>query len=351
MAMQGSIAPALTAKSELLSAQEAVEIARLHFGIAAEAHRLPGEKDSNFSLSVSDGRELLLKVVNPGEDPAVTNMHTLALAYVASRDPGMPVQRIVPDLEGRLEFQLEYGPDDVRTVRMVTFTQGALQRKTTQSPQQRRNAGAMLARLQDGLLGFKHPAEAHFSTWDMKNALHLKPMLAELTNADDRAELIGWLDRFGEEVLPHLPSMRSQVVHNDLNSDNIIVDPDDTDRIVGIIDFGDMVKTPVLFDVAVGAAYQLTDADDPMAAACDFIAGFNERRPLLANEIEHLHTSIIARTVMRIAITEWRAVRFPENRTYILRNTPKSWQQFHRLVDIPHAAANDLFARALSSKE
>lgn len=347
-AQPNSVNPALAAKSNLISSDEAADIAQQHYGLTVSAHRLSGEKDSNFRVSTVTGEEYLLKIVNPGEDPAVTNMHTMALRHVEKCDPGMPVQRVVPDRQGRFDFDIDYGPDDRRTVRLVTFTKGELQRKTKQTPQQRRNIGTMLARLQEALEDFRHPAEDHFSTWDLKNTLSLKPMIEEIKDVSKAAELLSWVDRFSSEVVPRIPGLRAQVVHNDLNSDNVVVDPQNTDRVVGIIDFGDMVHTPVIFDAAVAAAYQLTEADDPMAAACDFLAGFHSRRALLAEEVDLLFTTIVARTVMRIAITEWRAVRFPENRTYILRNTPQAWLQFHRLAALPHSQATDMLARALS---
>ncbi len=343
-----SMKPDMAVRHELLTPDEAVEIARRFYGLPASAHRLSGEKDSNFRLDAAGGAQYLLKAVNPGEDAAVINMHTCALRHVALRDPEMPVQRIVPTLQGEPEFRLDRGRADQRTVRLVTYVRGALQRKSRQTPAQRRNAGVMLGRLQDALADFRHPAEDHFSMWDMKNAPSLKAMLADLEAGEKRAELAAWLDRFADEVLSDLGDLRSQVVHNDLNSDNIVVDPDNTDEIVGVIDFGDMVRTPVLFDVAVAAAYQATDADDPLQAAIDFIRGFHSRRPLLGQEIGLLFTAIVARMVMRIAITEWRAVRFPENRAYILRNTPQAWLQFHRLAAVPPADATDAIARALS---
>ncbi|MBM2715120.1 phosphotransferase [Mesorhizobium caraganae] len=348
MLLPKSVTPSLAARSTLLSDGEAVEIAHTHYGLSATARRLSGEKDSNFRITAEDGNQYLLKIVNPSEDSAVTNMHTKALQHVEKRDPEMPVQRVVLDLQGRPEFELDYGPDDRRTVRLVTFTKGELQRKTTQTPQQRRNIGAMLARLQEALVDFRHPAENHFSTWDLKNTLSLKPMIAEIKDESHSLELLNWLDRFADEVIEKIPSLRAQVVHNDLNSDNIVVDPRMTEKVVGIIDFGDMVHTPVVFDVAVAAAYQLTEAPDPLGAACEFLSGFHGRRALLAAEIELLFTTIMARMVMRIAITEWRAVRFPENREYILRNTPQAWRQFHRLAEISRARVTDEIARALA---
>ena len=37
----------------------------------------------------------------------------------------------------------------------------------------------------------------------------------------------------------------------------------------------------------------------------------------------------------RIVISEWRAERFPDNRGYVLRNTPRAWEHLHRLLSIP----------------
>jgi hypothetical protein len=38
--------------------------------------------------------------------------------------------------------------------------------------------------------------------------------------------------------------------------------------------------------------------------------------------------------VARIIISEWRAERFPENRAYVLRNTPRARAHLHRLLSI-----------------
>ena len=37
----------------------------------------------------------------------------------------------------------------------------------------------------------------------------------------------------------------------------------------------------------------------------------------------------------RILISEWRAERFPDNRAYVLRNTPRAWEQLNRWLGIP----------------
>lgn len=325
------ISSSLQSAGEPISTAEAEEISLVHYGLSGTATKLSGEKDSNFRLCVKDGREFLLKVVNPGEEPGVTDLHTAALLHVAAADPSLPVQRIVPSLDGRPDLRLVFPGDGERAVRMVTFTKGVLQRETIATVEQLRNVGRTLARLQLALKDFVHPSADHELTWDLKQASSLRRLLPAIDKSDRRARLENRLSRFENDILPTLLQLRSQVVHNDLNSDNVLVDSTNSAEVVGVLDFGDMVRTAVVADVAVGAAYQLSDGAAPLQSALDFVAGFNSVRPLEDVELDLFYDLVVTRMVTRLAITEWRASLFPENREYILRNTPRAWTQFDRL--------------------
>ncbi|MNV89109.1 hypothetical protein D3C71_1833770 [compost metagenome] len=113
--------------------------------------------------------------------------------------------------------------------------------------------------------------------------------------------------------------------------ENILVSEDDPDEISGIIDFGDMVHAPILFDVAVGAAYQMGDAEEPVEAMCDFLKGYSTEKTLSDKEIVLLYPAVVTRMLMRLAIPEWRARLFPEHRALYTRNSPTVWAQFARL--------------------
>jgi len=103
--------------------------------------------------------------------------------------------------------------------------------------------------------------------------------------------------------------------------------------VAGVIDFGDVTVTALVNDVAIAAAYQLS-GDDLIGPALDLISGYHATTPLTADELNLLPELIGARILARIVISEWRATRFPENRTYILRNTPRAWEHLDRLQGI-----------------
>jgi Ser/Thr protein kinase RdoA (MazF antagonist) len=113
--------------------------------------------------------------------------------------------------------------------------------------------------------------------------------------------------------------LRRQVIYNDLNFHNVLVDPQDPDRIAGIIDFGDIIAAPLINDLAVAASYQL-GGEAGRAQAAEFIAAYHRALPLRDEEIRLLPLLIEARLAMTLLITGYRARLHPQNAAYILRN-------------------------------
>ena len=56
------------------------------------------------------------------------------------------------------------------------------------------------------------------------------------------------------------------MIHGDANDYNILVDAAGA-RVTSILDFGDMVHTATVCDLAIALAYVMLDKQDPIAAA------------------------------------------------------------------------------------
>ncbi|GHD05431.1 aminotransferase [Tianweitania populi] len=319
--------------------EQAEQIARELYSLRGKAEWLWGEKDSNYRLTLPDGTAMLLKILNPAEDPAVTNMHSLALLHVEAEDPSIPLQRIIRTRDGRPDARIVADDGGSRGVRMVSFVPGVAQRTAPHSPLQRRRVGALLGRMQKALKSFHHPTAAHRITWDMTHAHDLRALVPAFPDAEQRARLEQAFDRFDAEIVPVIASLPAQSIHNDFNMENILVDADHPDEIAGIIDFGDMVHAPVLFDVAVGAAYQIGVADDPVEAMCDFLRGYRTVSRLSEDEIGLLHTAVVMRLVMRLVIPQSRAQLFPDQAERLTIRSRDVWAQLARLDAIPRDEA------------
>jgi hydroxylysine kinase len=329
-----------------ISLGQAEALALQHYGLRAKARRLIGERDQNFGLLADDGAQLLLKLIHPAEDPAVTDFQTSLLLHMARTAPDLPVQRVVPTRDGAADRRVTLDDGTVRGMRMVSFMPGALQKSVPSSDRQRRNLGVALAGIQIALVDFAHDADRTDIAWDIAHTPRIRTMLPAVADAARRAMLEDAIGVFERTIAPVAARLRAQVVHNDLSGDNVVVDPDDHDRIAGVIDFGDATRTASINDVAIAATYNLLPGAEPLGGAVALIAGFHATKPLLADEIALLPELILARMVVRIGISEWRALRFPENRAYILRNVPTAWAQLAYLTEATRERARSLFLRS-----
>ncbi|WP_324752814.1 phosphotransferase [Roseovarius sp. Pro17] len=326
------------------------DLARDIYGVTGDIRPLSAEKDANFHIRLGNGEEALLKVTNAVEDRGVTHMQTAALMHLAATDPTLPVQRVCQTLTGT-SSAIVTGPNgDAHVVRLMSYLDGTILSNATPGPRLYAALGGLLARLTLGLRGFFHPSAGHVLQWDIKQAHRLRPMLDAIEDDDLRRRLTATIDRFDADIAPRLPHLRAQVVHNDFNPHNLLVDGAQATRATGIIDFGDMVHTPVACDLAVACSYQISEGDTPLERIVQLIQGYSAALPLEDQELELLPDLMRLRHATTLTIGAWRARRYPENAAYILRNTAASLRGMDALDRIGTDAAIETLHRATQTE-
>lgn len=310
-----------------------------HFGLSGTLSPLTSERDVNYRLETATGT-FVLKLANPAERADVTDFQTKALVHL--EPAGLPVPRVIRSLTGATEVGIPKG-----VLRLLTYLDGDLMAHATPSAGLRRSMGTMAARLTRGLQGFVHPAADHVLQWDIKQAAGLVPLLPDLDpDLRDLAETV--LIRFAEKVAPALPDLRWQVGHNDLNPHNILVSPDHS-HVTGILDFGDMVRTPLVCDLAVAASYQV-DPAQPVPSLIDFVSAYHATLPLSEPEAALIIDLIKTRWLTTLCITTHRAARHPENAAYILRNAPLARDGLLSFSVLDQARATETLLESLRPK-
>lgn len=300
-----------SAPPQLTDAQAAA-LARDIFGVQGRMTQLTSERDLNIHIATPQ-QGYVLKLANPAEPPEVTAFQTAALLHLERS--ALPVPRVIRTLSGATEARTPHG-----ILRLLTYLEGMPLHKAAPSAALRRSMAAMNARITLGLQGFAHPAADHVLQWDIKQASALRPMLPTIADASLRAVASRTLDLFDADIAPRLSSLRWQVVHADMNPHNVLVTAS-ADQIAGVLDFGDMVRTPLVCDLAVTASYQI-DAGDALASLTDFVAAYHAVLPLRQDEIALIPALVATRMLTTLAITSTRAARYPDNAAYILRNFP-----------------------------
>lgn len=315
-------------------------LARQLYGIECSVQSLAGERDQN-CLVESDGHRYVLKISNPSELPSAVDFQIAALDHIARVSPEQPVPRVVRTLQGDSHGTIALPGGQPTRVRMLTYLDGIQIRETGRTAAQRRAMGSALAGLNRALHGFTHPGANNDLLWNVAQAHRLAAKLDGILDAQRRALAEEFMKRFTGRVLPRLAPLRSQVIHNDFHLYNVLVAPDDHTRIVGIIDFGDMLHAPLVGEVATAAAFHMAGSDDPFEGPAQFVAAYHAALPLTEAEQEIVCDLMATRHLITVLISEWRAARYPENRAYIMRHNPAAWDALSHMADVSNDTARD----------
>jgi 4-aminobutyrate aminotransferase-like enzyme/Ser/Thr protein kinase RdoA (MazF antagonist) len=301
------------------------DIAKERFGLTGKLVPLASERDQNFHIRTETGDQFVIKIANSAEDPAVIDMQLKALEHIAIVDPELPVPEVLLSRNGLAIEQIQAENGTKHCVRILTYLPGIPPMDDPVDHALLRPMGACLARLVLALRGFFHPAANYVLLWDLKHTSKLRQYLPHISDPNHHELATYFLDRFDRNVLPLIPELRAQIVHNDLVPDNILVAENDPGRIVGIIDFGDMTHTLLINDLATTIAPMLCGHADPVGAAAEIIAGYHEMIPLEAAELNILYDLIAARMTMLNVIASWRVTIHPYNREYITGSVEQMW--------------------------
>ncbi len=350
--LSGDAAGAIAAPPPAFDGERAVEIARERYGLDVTATPLVSERDQNFRLRAADGSQYVLKIANASEDVIVSRFQIDALQHIATQgEAGVSVPAILPTLDGESHFLLA---DDGRqhVTRVVSYLAGTPLADVPLTASLARSLGACLASLDRALGSFSHAGEEQPLLWDLKRAPELRGILKHVADREIRALLTDTLTGFERHALPAFAELRWQVIHNDANPGNVLVAADDDERVAGVIDFGDMLRSPLIVELGVAGAYLRVADGNPLALIVELLAGYHAVTPLTRAEVDVLHDLIKTRLATTVAILAWRASMRDADDDY-LRDAEASEATalpfLSRLAEIPRENARQIYSQVCAS--
>jgi len=336
---------ALKTSPPCFSAADAERIARELYGIEAQATVLFGERDQNFHLRPAQGPGAVLKLYNALEDPAIVDFQIGALGHLALQDPGLPVPRLLSTRAGERSTRVE-GPDGARHILCaITFLPGRLLEEVRPEAALLRDFGRTVARLDRALRGFFHPAAGQRIAWDIRRAGELRPHASLIGDPAVATAVARVLERTSGH-LSAFAGLRGQVIHNDCNPGNVLVDAQGAPSVAGIIDFGDMIHGPLIFDLALAAADVAGEGMGPIESAQEVIAGYSGVLPLQDDEIAALYDAMAARFAVTLAILAWRQRHDRDGAGKLERYERSGLPAFEALLSVGPEAAEGVFRKA-----
>jgi 4-aminobutyrate aminotransferase-like enzyme/Ser/Thr protein kinase RdoA (MazF antagonist) len=320
-------------KAPSLTVEDARRLSTEFFGVEGTIRPLPSYIDQNFLVECGERDAWVLKVANGSEEEPILDLENRAMERLAQAEPGI-APRIRTSMSGR-EIEAIELRGSRHLIRLVSYLPGPLLADATGVARRTwESLGEALGRVDRALEGFSHPAMKRWLRWDLAHAEWVIGR-DELFKAARRRHLV---QRFGlqflgdvKRVLPNLPQT---VVYNDANNRNITVQDGATGtRVQGFFDFGDIVYTARVFEVAVACAYAILDQHDPLQVMGALVRGYHSVLPLTDGEFRAVFPSMCMRLVLSVTISAQDAKQEPEN-DYIRVSEDSAWQTLDRLSEV-----------------
>ena len=213
----------LDAAPPALSPDQAADVARTRFGLEATATAMVSERDQNFRLTDADGGSWVLKVSNAAEDRGVVEMEVAAVERIAMLDPALPVPVARASIDGSPIANADID-GTTHLVRLLPLLPGRNVLATELDAEAIARIGEVVARIGVALRGFFHSAAGRRIWWDQRHLPELARLAPPIEDSARRELLARVLARFDERVVPALPRLRGQVIHNDVTLDNLLLD-------------------------------------------------------------------------------------------------------------------------------
>ncbi|RME83176.1 MAG: aminotransferase class III-fold pyridoxal phosphate-dependent enzyme [Caldilineae bacterium] len=319
-----------------ISTDEAAALAARYYGLDAAAEALPGEMDANFRLTAADGNRYVLKILHGSREPALVELQQAALGHLAEHAGDLVLPRVIPARDGSSLPRLKLPEGEEHLVWLLSYVPGRLLAEVRpHTTALLESLGEFLGRLDLALSGFHHPAARRPLRWDLAQAGRLARDLDAIRDPHRRRLVASFMERYRTEVEPRLGKLRRSVIHNDANDYNVLVTGGGVEpaRVVSVIDFGDMVLTQTVCEVAIAAAYALLDKEDPLAAAAHVVAGYHRVYPLHEEEIELIFPLICTRLCVSVITSAQRKQELPDD-PYVTISEAGAWAALEKLAKI-----------------
>ena len=211
--------------------------------------------------------------------------------------------------------------------------------------------------------------------WDLSNLLSLQAFIQYIKDDSQRVLAQTIVARFTAQVLPVQAQLPTAVAQNDANDHNIVVDSSHQ-HVAALLDFGDMVCTARVNELAICVAYgeltallepahtlrreeggiqllgcslllncllsvlclaiALLEKDDIMPCASSIIATYTQARPLTAVEATLLHTLVASRLCQSVIMSAYSYSQDPGNE-YLLVTAKPGWKTLGKLMAMSEA--------------
>lgn len=324
-----------------------LELVRL-WGLRGLIKKLPGEQDLNYLVTTPEKVEYLLKISATSESKSNVDLQTTVLLKLAEEQQSFQFPIPQCSLKGHFIETVHLSMHEKRYVRLFTFVPGILLGDISyHSEGLSASLGRQIACLSQSLGKIVHPNSKRYLKWDLQQAQWIGDQLINIRNDEDRALVERFLRIYETDVRNKLIGMRQQIIHGDLNDYNLLATSDEAGdyQISGMIDFGDMLKSALVAELAIALAYVMMKKSNPLETAVQVVKAYHAVLPLERHELAILFDLICIRLCVSVVNSAIRKRETPDD-PYLTVSEQPAWELLRQLDSIDPAEARKLFFRA-----
>ncbi|AFD06329.1 aminotransferase class III-fold pyridoxal phosphate-dependent enzyme [Solitalea canadensis] len=308
--------------------QNIEQLVAQHYNLIVKAKTLNGYDEQNFLLTDESGGQFIGKISTDAHDYHFLEAQIKILDHLSQSGIANKFQQVIPNRTAQSLTAITLNGNQYY-LRILNFLHGNFWVEEQQhSNELQVDLGIFLGKMDSALAGFFHPSINRYYEWDIRNALDARKDLHYIKDHEKRRIADYFLLQFEMEVLPKLPSLRTAVIHNDANDYNVLVSGN---SIVGLIDFGDMVFSQVINNVAIACTYAMLDKENPVMVAANVVKGYHHENPLTETEIEVLYYLICARLCISVTKSAYNASLQSDNQHHFITERP-AWDLLFKLI-------------------
>ncbi|MFQ6109165.1 MAG: aminotransferase class III-fold pyridoxal phosphate-dependent enzyme, partial [Candidatus Aminicenantales bacterium] len=328
--------------------EDARKLTRELYGMDVSVYELEGYIGQNFHLKDEKGQEYVLKIADPSENEAVLDLQNRAIEHLSRHHKNIRWPKVFSSLSGEKIVTVSSKEGLQFHARLLSYLSGPfLAEIEKHSASLLDNLGRFLGLMDKTLESFSHPAANRDIPWDLKNTLLSRKRITSVPDSRKRRLVEYFLLQFETFVEPVLSILPKSIIHNDINDHNVLVEKTSSgdERIAGLIDFGDIIRTCTVFEIAIALTYTMLGKDEPLAAAAHVIRGYHEEHPLTEQELDILYYLICARLCISVTMSAYHK-RIEPDKKYISVSEEQAWSLLERLLETNPEKARQEFHRA-----
>jgi 4-aminobutyrate aminotransferase-like enzyme/Ser/Thr protein kinase RdoA (MazF antagonist) len=295
-----------------LTIPEVESMVKTYYSIEGNAVKMHGEIDFNYKIKTVD-TTYLFKISDAKSSDDDIDFQVALYNHVDALQPEINYSRILKSNQGnQVEVIIDSSGQSLK-VRLYSWVDGLLwSNVNTKNAKLRQNLGKHGGLLSQAFKTFSHPLASRTFRWDLAQFQWTLDHLSLFQN--EKLEILQYFQNAFLEIQEEYKTLRKQVIHNDINDNNIVVSSDFLKQdIEAIIDYGDAVYTQSINDVAIAAAYAAMQLEDPLEATIDIVKGYHCSFPLLEEELSFLYVLIGIRLVISVTQSALNKIQNPEN--------------------------------------